>query len=353
MEKAIVLLSGILIFGFAVLTAQPEGFSYQAVVRDADGSAMKNQDVKIKINLLKGSAHGTVSYSEEHDITTNALGLVNLQIGNGDSLGGSMDTIPWGKADYYLETELDADGSGYTAMGTQQLISVPYAQHASTAGKLTEPLEQKGDTLFFSGGAYTVIQGLGQNETSIMKDPRDGQVYATVNIAGDWWMAENLNYYTDTGSVYYDNDSAAHAITYGRLYTWYMAMNGEDTSSSNPSGVQGICPPGWHLPSYAEWEEVINMYGGKDEAHKHFKVKGDIYWNNNSESDNLSGLSFLPGGYAFNTGSSFNEKNATSYTILSEEFTSSDCNLLWISYNIAYNFQDYKSSFYSVRCKKD
>jgi uncharacterized protein (TIGR02145 family) len=85
-------------------------------------------------------------------------------------------------------------------------------------------------------------------------DTRDGQVYATTIIGMQTWMAENLNFEPASGSFCY-NDSIKNCDTYGRLYTWAAAMGGAP-SSSTPSGVQGVCPEGWHVPSDVEWEKL-------------------------------------------------------------------------------------------------
>src|SRR5215469_10890371 len=82
-------------------------------------------------------------------------------------------------------------------------------------------------------------------------DSRDSKTYRTVVIGTQTWMAENLNY-NATGSKCY-NDSTQYCDLYGRLYDWTTAMAGVSSSSANPSGVLGICPVGWHLPSDAEW----------------------------------------------------------------------------------------------------
>lgn len=68
-------------------------------------------------------------------------------------------------------------------------------------------------------------------------------------------MAENLNYQTRNSWCY--NDIEKNCDHFGRLYTWRAAMNRASSSNSNPSGVQGVCPPGWHLPSNAEWHELL------------------------------------------------------------------------------------------------
>ena len=78
-----------------------------------------------------------------------------------------------------------------------------------------------------------------------------GQVYNTVQIGDQCWMRENLNWDTASSSCY--NNSPTNCEVYGRLYNWHTIMNGAQASNSVPSGVQGICPAGWHFPSDAEW----------------------------------------------------------------------------------------------------
>ena len=111
----------------------------------------------------------------------------------------------------------------------------------------------------------------------------DGNVYNTVKIGNQCWMSENLKvtkysdgspiphvidpiewagiYNKDTNYAYcyYNNNANGEADIYGALYNWAAAM-GKNTlsSNSNPSGVQGVCPDGWHLPSNSEWTELEN-----------------------------------------------------------------------------------------------
>jgi hypothetical protein len=113
-----------------------------------------------------------------------------------------------------------------------------------------------------------------------IKDARDNQTYRIVTIGSQTWMAENLKYLPSvvgpgTGSkttphyyVYgYNGTNVTYAKatanynTYGVLYNWPAAMNGTASSTTNPSGVQGVCPDGWHLPSDAEWTELTDYPG--------------------------------------------------------------------------------------------
>ncbi|MFA5712966.1 MAG: fibrobacter succinogenes major paralogous domain-containing protein [Bacteroidales bacterium] len=155
------------------------------------------------------------------------------------------------------------------------------------------------------------------NCTGTFIDPRDNTEYKTVKIGGKIWMAENLRYLPTvvgptTGSttepyfyVYgYDGNSVEEAkatenwITYGTLYNWSAAMNGDPSSNESPSGVRGICPEGWHLPSDAEWDQLSIFLGGSAVAGGKLKENGTTYWNSpNSGATNETGFSALPGGY--------------------------------------------------------
>jgi len=88
----------------------------------------------------------------------------------------------------------------------------------------------------------------------------DGNVYNTVQIGEQCWMKENLKTTRDAAGnnitrYCYDNN-VEFCNWYGGLYTWYTIMNGASSSNSNPSGVQGICPDGWHVPSHHEWTQL-------------------------------------------------------------------------------------------------
>jgi len=125
-------------------------------------------------------------------------------------------------------------------------------------------------------------------------DSRDGTTYRKVRIGSQTWMAENLNYDVpdDTTDVCYDN-KADHCEKYGRLYSWYTAIDGIFSSSTVPSGIQGVCPAGWHVPSNAEWSILENHAGGANEAA--VKLKPPTAWYYDHGTDRY-GFSALPGG---------------------------------------------------------
>ena len=96
-------------------------------------------------------------------------------------------------------------------------------------------------------------------------DPRDGKVYRTVKIGNQVWMAENLNFDCPRSKCYKNIEK------YGRLYDWETANK--------------VCPPGWHLPDYEEWQTLVDFAGGNEVAGKKLKVKNSWDWNGNGTDE--------------------------------------------------------------------
>ena len=159
----------------------------------------------------------------------------------------------------------------------------------------------------------------------------DGNVYKTVKLGNQVWMAENLRTtrYADGTTIplgttesfdvayrYYPNNNRANVSKYGYLYNWPAVMNGSLSSSdANPSGVQGICPDGWHVPSFEEWTELLDYVSsqrsqyvcGGDEDKIAKALASETGWNsstsincavgNNPSTNNATGFSARPAGY--------------------------------------------------------
>ena len=207
-------------------------------------------------------------------------------------------------------------------------------------------------------------------------DSRDGNEYNWVQIGNQVWMAENLAYLPRVnrvadgsedaaGSYYYvygyDGTNVADAkatdnyATYGVLYNWTAAMDGEASSTTNPSGIQGVCPAGWHLPSDAEWTELTDYLGGTSDAGGKLKETGTTHWNSpNTGATNETGFTALPGGRRFYDGTfdvigyggywwSASEGSATTAWTRSMYYSSS---------NVSRNYGSKELGF-SVRCLRD
>jgi len=112
--------------------------SYQSVLRDAQNRLITNRQVGVEISILRNSPNGTVVYAERQTATTNAHGLVTVEIGTGELISGAIATIQWGNGTYYIRLRVDLNGgSNYTYTNTNQVLTVPYAFHAKTAETLT------------------------------------------------------------------------------------------------------------------------------------------------------------------------------------------------------------------------
>ena len=124
-----------ILFCVVTLFAQaPEKFTYQAVVRNTGNSLVANAQVGVRVSILQGSASGSAVYVETHIATTNANGLLTVEIGGGSVQQGTFSSIDWANGPFFLKTETDPNGgSNYTVTTTQQLLSVPYALYAKTA----------------------------------------------------------------------------------------------------------------------------------------------------------------------------------------------------------------------------
>lgn len=225
----------------------------------------------------------------------------------------------------------------------------------------------------------------------------DGNRYKTIQIGDQIWMAENLKTahyangveiqlvesgldwvaltYTDKAMCYYDN-TAENKDTYGALYTWAAAVNGSFSSETNPGGVQGICPVGWHLPSDNEWKE-LEMYLGMSQheadmfsfrgSNEGSKLAGESsLWDGPIVNENerlidnadfgTSCFNALPGGYrtAYSNGLFSQSEDIAEFWCATESGDTLALIRLLHYYNTSvYRFTSSKKSGASVRCIKD
>jgi uncharacterized protein (TIGR02145 family) len=215
---------------------------------------------------------------------------------------------------------------------------------------------------------------------NLLTDTRDGKTYTTVLIGTQCWMAQNLNFgarinvaseQTNNGVAekYCYNDNAANCDIYGGLYQWNEMMNYSPSSNTNPSGRQGICPSGFHVPSNVElcqmetyldatvnctandWTGVNNLGGVMKEA-------GTTHWTSpNGGATNSSGLTILPSGARDpNDGGIYGGLTRGGSLSTSTEFSSTN---IWVHnlhyvYTTVYPHTTYTKSYgLSLRCLKD
>jgi len=152
----------------ASIAQVPDKMSYQAVIRDTEGNLVTGQEIGMQISILQGTADGTAAYIETQTPTTNANGLVSIEIGGDDAtaVSGNFASIDWSDGPWFMKTETDpSGGTDYTITGTSQLLSVPYALHSGSSdvltGEITESqisdlqnyLTEEVDPLFYASPA--------------------------------------------------------------------------------------------------------------------------------------------------------------------------------------------------------
>lgn len=133
--RRLFLLPFFLMFATVVFAQSPHTFSYQSVVHTSAGKVLQNQAVGMRISILQGSIDGTVVYTETHTPSTNANGLVSIEVGNGTVSAGDFATIDWPNGPYFIKAETDLTGTtNYSHTDVVQLLSVPYALYAGQSG---------------------------------------------------------------------------------------------------------------------------------------------------------------------------------------------------------------------------
>lgn len=192
-------------------------------------------------------------------------------------------------------------------------------------------------------------------------DSRDGQIYTTIQISSQCWMAENLNIgimipgandMTNNGIIekYCYNYNPANCDDYGGLYQWNEMMQ-----YSNQQGIQGICLSGWSIPTQTEWTSLIDVLGGNNTSGGKMKETGYTYWlYPNTGATNSSGFTARGGGFRVNA-ANFDDLWSFAYIWSSSQIDNNDAWYRQLHYNNAQTHQHYGSKLYglSVRCLKD
>jgi hypothetical protein len=286
---------------FSVFGQSPEKMSYQAIVRNADGSLVSEKQVGIKISILKNSTTGTIVYSETHLPTTNINGLVTFEIGSGAVINGDFSIIEWGLDSYFIKTETDLEGgSNYTISGISQFLSVPYALHAKNVfsgnyddlinkPKVSEIKTYKvGD--FAQGGIVFWVDDTEQH----------GLVVANVNqsLSTKWQNTFGETY--ATGNGFYAGKSNTSIIIPALIA---LGQSPENTAAKLCHDLQiiqdGVTYGDWYLPSRLELNLIyqsrtlINTTAGQNGGDV---LISDVYWSSTENSDNsVWGLDFANG----------------------------------------------------------
>jgi hypothetical protein len=233
----------------------PDQFSYQAVVRDGDNNLITNQEVGKRISIIQGDIDDPAIYVELHQVVSNSNGLVTLAIGAGDVELGDFSEIDWAEGPFYLGIETDLDGgTNYTISSTTELLSVPFALHATTAERLLGAPPTPGDESPFYLGQDT----LGGIVFEIYDD-RDGNEVAmliSIDRFEGAWQEDPFEFV-------------------GANSTWNGQFN-TDSMSNSPikDWVESNFSEEWYIPSI---EELDVFWGTK------FFVNRGLFENGHTE----------------------------------------------------------------------
>ncbi len=341
---------------------------------------------------------GQVIYGNEAEFTTSEMPNIYISSPSSSShwVGGEINSIKWtDNIDDKLIIEL------YKNYGMNLVMQIAEVENVDINGNFnwTVPdLEYRDDyrikikgktnaSINHTSSPFIISETSGS--TSNVSD-FELNSYATIKIGKQWWMAQNLratkyangadiplitdntgwgnleNNNSDKAYCWYNNNESNKNV-YGALYTWAAAMDGNSSSSANPSGIQGVCPAGWHLPSEYEWKElelflgmeyeaVYNLLGyrGTDQGGK--LKSTDNYWSpDNVGATNSTGFTAQPGGFRYPSSMGFNGIGYTAIFWTSTQSSSTDVNYRELqnsSPQIIRNFM-YKSEGHSVRCIRD
>lgn len=176
----------------------PQKMSYQAVIRNSSDALVSNQSVGMQVSILQGSATGTSVYSETHTPTSNANGLVSIEIGAGNAVSGNYAAINWADGPYFIRTETDpAGGTNYTISGTSQLLTVPFAHYADVADSISGGITYSETDPVYSSSIASAITAA---DTANWNNDMDTQLDST-DIANFGFITEDTNTQLDSADI--------------------------------------------------------------------------------------------------------------------------------------------------------
>jgi hypothetical protein len=225
----------------------PQGFNYQATVRNADGALIVNENVNFRFNVQQGSATSDAVFTETHLVSTDGLGQINLTIGDGTAVTGDFSQINWSLGSYFLGIELNT-GASYVAMGTTQLLSVPFALYAENSGA--------------EASDFQSVLDMGTNADLVVSEEN----LSGIELSTTGGVTENNDYTGISSSINGTNgrniavSGESNGINLHRNYGFRgIASNAEVTNT----GVQGIADSAIGT-NFAVWGIAKNAVDGKD-----------------------------------------------------------------------------------------
>lgn len=193
-------------------------------------------------------------------------------------------------------------------------------------------------------------------------DSRDNETYNVVSIGSQYWMEQDLRY--DVPNIYTTGLTVDTLSVWGRLYDWNTIMDGATSSATAPSGVQGICPCGWHIPSDAEWKTLEQQLGMSSTDANNTGLRGTTEgdamkatsgWSAGGQGSNSSGLSLDPAGYYDRIDGNIYDPKFFSFQWSATEQSSTSIWIRQVIFNSdkVLRSDDVKQVGFSLRCVQD
>jgi hypothetical protein len=234
--KKIYTLIALAIFSLGAFAQVPQKMSYQAVIRNASGNLVVSSSIGMEIVIINEDVSSPV-YAETHTATTNANGLVSVQLGSGAAFFGSFTTIDWSTGNYSVQVGTDVTGgTSYSISGTSQLLSVPYAMYAGSAGG-----------------------GLGDGSATGISPFWNGTT----------WVTNNTNFYNNGGNIGLNTTTPTAQLELGDIY----AAGGKNLQIGDDTYLSDIDVP-----------NVLGIYGvqNSDRAALKLGSSGPELWGRNN-----------------------------------------------------------------------
>ena len=294
---------GLLLISLLFLTActdyvqqMDDGFDeWEQAQKQKTLSSSSKTEMSCSSEELSSSSFSVILSSDSHEKSSSSTEKKNSSSSNNKVSSSSTKTSSSSKVS--------------SSNSTTKISSSSAKANSSSSSKKIEVSSSSKKMEFSSSGkaSWTYLNpAISYGE---MLDDRDGQVYKTVKIGEQTWMAENLNY--EVANSYCYNDSTKYCDKYGHLYTWTVAMDNamgpvrkctDGVCQSNFSGnIQGICPTGWRLPFIEDFDTLFLAIGGITVAGT--KLKSTSGWIDDGNGINVYGFSAIPAG----------EKSASGY----------------------------------------
>jgi len=255
--------------------------SYQAVVRDPGGELVKSSSISMKISILQDSETGTAIYVETQTKTTNENGLVTLEIGSGSVVTGTFPGIDWSTGLYFLKTETDpAGGTDYTITGTCQLLSVPYAMYAETAGSTNgKSGHYIGES--FGGGLVFWVDQSGQH----------GLICSMTDLsASQIWSDVATTLIGATAQSDWDGQGNTNAIVEQSITTSAADLCDSYINADYGTGIFSD----WYLPSLDQFKllfyarYMLNKFLDTDGNSNTTAIVKNFYWSSSEQNSTLA-----------------------------------------------------------------